>query len=176
MSIAQSLGPGGPAPALPPPIAPADGSFQEIPKVDSVPRHGSPPTGASDGQIGGQLAAKPESAVNWDRLFRALVGRLNGSLSPPGLLLAYLDWLLHLGFSPGKQWDLAAKALCEGVQFGLYAAAPASCRARRPPSSRRRKTTASAVRSGSNGPSTCTTSHSCSRSNGCTAPPVGWTA
>ncbi len=122
MSIAQSLGPEGLTPALPPPIAPADSPFQEIPRVNSDPRQGSPQTGASDGQIGGQLAAKPESAVNWDRLFRAQVGRLNGSLSPPGLLLAYLDWLLHLGFSPGKQWDLVTKALREGVQFGLYAA------------------------------------------------------
>jgi hypothetical protein len=91
MSIAQSLGPEGLAPSLPPPIAPADNSLQEIPKVNSVPRQGSQPTGAGDGQSGGQLASKPESAVNWDRLFRAQVGRLNGSLSPPGLMLAYLD-------------------------------------------------------------------------------------
>ncbi len=122
MSTAQSLGPEGLASALPPPIAPADSSFQEILKVNSVPRQGSPQTGGSDGQIGGQRAPEPESAVNWDRLFRAQVGRLNGSLSPPGLLLAYLDWLLHLGCSPGKQWDLVTKVLRDGVRLALYAA------------------------------------------------------
>jgi polyhydroxyalkanoate synthase len=50
------------------------------------------------------------------------VGRLSFALSPPGLLLVYLDWLLHLGFSPGKQGDLLKKVLRKALRFGLYAA------------------------------------------------------
>ena len=70
----------------------------------------------------GSCAPEPESAANWDRLFRAYVGTLNGALSPHGLLLPYLDWLLHLGFSPGKQWDLVTQAFREAMRFALYAA------------------------------------------------------
>jgi hypothetical protein len=45
-----------------------------------------------------QLAPESDSATNWDRLLRARVGQLSANLSPAGLLLSYLDWLLHLGF------------------------------------------------------------------------------
>jgi polyhydroxyalkanoate synthase len=54
-------------------------------------------------------------------LLRAWVGRLSGGLSPAGLCLVSLDWLLHLGFSPGKQLDLARKSLRKAVRFNLYA-------------------------------------------------------
>jgi polyhydroxyalkanoate synthase len=49
------------------------------------------------------------------------VGRLSLGLSPPGLLLVYLDWLVHLAFSPGKQQELARKVLRKALRFGLYA-------------------------------------------------------
>jgi polyhydroxyalkanoate synthase len=49
------------------------------------------------------------------------VGRLTFGLSPPGLLLVYLDWLVHLAFSPGKQMDLVRKLLRKALRFGLYA-------------------------------------------------------
>ena len=51
----------------------------------------------------------------------ARVGRLSFGLSPPGLLLVYLDWLAHLAFSPGKQQELVAKAFRKAARFGLYA-------------------------------------------------------
>ncbi len=66
-------------------------------------------------------APEPDSATTWDRLLRARVGRLSFGLSPPGLLLVYLDWLVHLAFSPGKQQDLARKVLRKALRFGLYA-------------------------------------------------------
>jgi poly[(R)-3-hydroxyalkanoate] polymerase subunit PhaC len=68
-----------------------------------------------------QAAPEPDGATNWDRLLRAQVGRLTLGLSPPGLLLVYLDWLVHLGFSPGKQLELLRKMLRKAVRFGLYA-------------------------------------------------------
>jgi polyhydroxyalkanoate synthase len=66
-------------------------------------------------------APEPDSATTWDRLLRARVGRLSFGLSPPGLLLVYLDWLVHLAFSPGKHHDLARKLLRKALRFGLYA-------------------------------------------------------
>jgi polyhydroxyalkanoate synthase len=67
-------------------------------------------------------AGEPNGPANWDRLLRARVGRLSLGLSPPGLLLVTLDWLIHLGFSPGKQADLVRKLLRKGLRFALYAA------------------------------------------------------
>jgi polyhydroxyalkanoate synthase len=69
-----------------------------------------------------QPAPEPDSAAVWDRLLRARVGRLSFGLSPPGLLLVYLDWLIHLAFSPGKQQDLVRKVLRKALRFGLYTA------------------------------------------------------
>jgi polyhydroxyalkanoate synthase len=94
-----------------------------------------PPPAQVNGPIAGGVAApaggatprlverpEPDSATNWDRLLRARVGRLTFGLSPPGLLLDYLDWLTHLGLSPGKQLDLGRKLFRKAVRFGAYAA------------------------------------------------------
>jgi polyhydroxyalkanoate synthase len=54
------------------------------------------------------------------------VGRLCFGLSPPGLLLDYLDWSVHLGFAPGKQLDLQRKLLRKALRFGYYAARAAA--------------------------------------------------
>jgi polyhydroxyalkanoate synthase len=56
----------------------------------------------------------------FDRFFRARIGRLSLGLSPVGLLLVYLDWLLHLALSPGKQQQLAGKMLRKALRFALY--------------------------------------------------------
>jgi polyhydroxyalkanoate synthase len=65
-------------------------------------------------------APESDSAATWDRLLRARVGRISFGLSPPGLLLVYLDWLVHLAFSPGKQLDLARKLLRKALRFSFY--------------------------------------------------------
>lgn len=69
----------------------------------------------------GQAAPEPDIATTWDRLLRARIGRLSFGLSPVGLYLVYLDWLLHLGCSPGKQQDLVRKAIRKALRFSLYA-------------------------------------------------------
>ncbi|MFI5455788.1 MAG: alpha/beta fold hydrolase [Isosphaerales bacterium] len=84
--------------------------------------NGKPGAGTTTGPGLGQPAPEPEFAANWDRLFRAGIGRVSLGLSPVGLVLVYLDWLLHLGLSPGKQQDLMRKALRKAVRFSLYAA------------------------------------------------------
>jgi polyhydroxyalkanoate synthase len=78
--------------------------------ADAVSRRGPAPS-----------APDPDGATTWDRLLRARVGRLSCGLSPPGLLLVYLDWLVHMAFAPGKQLDLARKMLRKALRFGFYA-------------------------------------------------------
>lgn len=68
------------------------------------------------------VGPEPGSAQNLDRLLRARMGQLTFGLSPPGLLLVYLDWLAHVTFSPGKQYDLVRKMGRKALRFGIYAA------------------------------------------------------
>lgn len=108
----------GSSPAAPSPVA---GNRSRLkppsgPAPGGVPR---PPAAARPGWE--QAAPEPDSASTWDRLLRAQVGRLSLGLSPPGLLLVYLDWLAHLAFSPGKQQDLVRKMSRKALKFCLYA-------------------------------------------------------
>jgi polyhydroxyalkanoate synthase len=80
------------------------------------------PAGVRSAPGAEQPAPQPDSLAVWDRLLRARVGQLTFGLSPPGLVLVYLDWLVHLAFAPGKQLDLARKLLRKALRFSLYAA------------------------------------------------------
>ena len=55
-----------------------------------------------------------------DRMLHAAVGRATGSISPPSLALAYLDWLVHFSSSPAKWTQLLIKARRKMLRFGLY--------------------------------------------------------
>ncbi len=110
------------APVLPPPTTPADGPSEARAPIAPVPRAIGPGTAAGGRQSARLTAPEPESAANWDRLLRARIGKHSFGLSPPGLLLVYLDWLLHLGISPGKQWDLVRKLVRKSLRFAIYAA------------------------------------------------------
>ena len=57
---------------------------------------------------------------NLDRVVNAGLGRLTHGLSPASLLIAYLDWLMHLAFSPGKQLQLGEKAVRKALRLSLY--------------------------------------------------------
>jgi polyhydroxyalkanoate synthase len=57
-----------------------------------------------------------------DRALHAAVGRSTHAISPIVLAPAYVDWLVHLGLSPGKQAQLADKAARKALRFALYAA------------------------------------------------------
>lgn len=57
-----------------------------------------------------------------DRMFHALMGRFTGFISPGSLTLAWMDWLVHLSASPGKQQLLAEKAWRKATRLALYAA------------------------------------------------------
>jgi polyhydroxyalkanoate synthase len=55
-----------------------------------------------------------------DRFLHANEGRLTAGISPSSVMLAYLDWAVHLANSPGKQAVLVKKALRKSVKFGAY--------------------------------------------------------
>jgi polyhydroxyalkanoate synthase len=61
-----------------------------------------------------------------DRLMHAVQGRFTMALSPASLLLAYLDWLVHLSNSPGKMGELAQNAAAKALPLLRYAAASAA--------------------------------------------------
>ncbi len=44
----------------------------------------------------------PEHVTNQDRLYQAWQARFTGGQEPASLFLAYLDWMEHLGNSPGS--------------------------------------------------------------------------
>ena len=56
-----------------------------------------------------------------DRAAHASMGRMTLGLSPSALAAAYLDWISHLAFSPGKQLQLVQKAQKKVGRYGNYA-------------------------------------------------------
>jgi polyhydroxyalkanoate synthase len=57
-----------------------------------------------------------------DRSVRAGIARLTGGLAPSALAGAYLDWLVHLAVSPGKQFELAGQAIAATAENAAFAA------------------------------------------------------
>jgi polyhydroxyalkanoate synthase len=57
-----------------------------------------------------------------DRSLHAAAARFTAGLSPSSVAQAYLDWLMHLIYSPGKQLQLVDKAIRKAVRFANYAA------------------------------------------------------
>jgi polyhydroxyalkanoate synthase len=66
----------------------------------------------------------PEQAsyVGLDRTFKANLARLTHGLTPAGLARAYFDWWTHLLLAPGKQLQLAEKAVLQAARLAIYAA------------------------------------------------------
>jgi polyhydroxyalkanoate synthase subunit PhaC len=56
-------------------------------------------------------------ANSLDRLVHAREARFSGSLSPVSLMLAYLDWALHLTDAPGRKLELSQKAIQQWVRL-----------------------------------------------------------
>ncbi len=55
-----------------------------------------------------------------DRFLHANEARLTAGLSPASVSAAYLDWVVHLANSPGKQAELVRKALRKSITFSAY--------------------------------------------------------
>jgi polyhydroxyalkanoate synthase subunit PhaC len=52
-----------------------------------------------------------------DRALHAMLARLTGGISPAALMLAYADWLLHLGSSPQRQIEMGHAALIDAKRI-----------------------------------------------------------
>lgn len=61
------------------------------------------------------------SAHAIDRAFKANLARLTAGITPAGLASVYVDWLLHLSLSPGKQLELGEKYVRKLTRLGRYA-------------------------------------------------------
>lgn len=57
------------------------------------------------------LTASPRSVEVLDRYLHAIEAHYTGSLSPASLLLAYMDWALHLANAPARRLDLMKLAV-----------------------------------------------------------------
>ncbi len=68
-----------------------------------------------------QTAPFPIFTESADRLVHAVQGRMTNGLSPASLVLAYLDWLVHLMNSPGKVGELAQNAAAKSLPLFRYA-------------------------------------------------------
>ena len=64
----------------------------------------------------------PTGTSSFDRLLQAWQARFTAGLSPASLTLAYLDWLVHLSNTPGKQASLFEQAWQDSMRLGTYAA------------------------------------------------------
>ncbi len=62
-----------------------------------------------------------QEADNLDQMYHAWLGKMTLGLSPAAYLLAYLDWLVHLSISPGKQGKLIQKAIRKTMRCSTYA-------------------------------------------------------
>lgn len=73
-----------------------------------------------------KLSARESHVYPIDRSLHAAEARLTGGLSPSSSMAAYLDWVVHLANSPGKQAELVRKALRKSTKFGAYLQHPIS--------------------------------------------------
>ena len=58
-----------------------------------------------------------------DRGFAPAIGAFTFGLSPSALLLAAVDWSVHLGIAPGKRAELGARAIGETASAWRHASA-----------------------------------------------------
>jgi hypothetical protein len=95
-----------------PPLTENGRSGQARPRQTARERPLSQPIGPSEPLLQ-PSSIKPEetSYVGLDRTFKANLARLTHGLTPAGLARAYFDWLTHLMLAPGKQLQLAEKAV-----------------------------------------------------------------
>ena len=74
------------------------------------------------------LPAVPDRDPYWttaladiaNRVTHASLSRVTAGLSPAALTSAYLDWLVHLSMAPGKQMQLAEKAMRKSLRLQSY--------------------------------------------------------
>jgi polyhydroxyalkanoate synthase len=69
-----------------------------------------------------EYLAEPMPLANYDRAIRAAVARASRGIAWPSLVSAWADWYWHLAAAPGKQMELASKAVRKASRFALFTA------------------------------------------------------
>ncbi len=91
--------------------------------LDARAHNGSDGVSAeTDTDVVGPSIFTPDAVDTLDCALHANLARLTLGISPVVLAMAFLDWLVHLGISPGKQAQLSEKAVRKAVRLGRYAA------------------------------------------------------
>ncbi len=84
-------------------------------RVVPLPARRAAETSSVNGRNGDVLHAD-----SFDRWLHSNLSRFTRAISPAALLLAYVDWIAHLGLSPAKQAELARKAWRKAYRLALY--------------------------------------------------------
>ncbi len=104
------------------PNAPTLGNKQPKPKAAGKQPH--LPTFAP--QRNSSVLGHPGFEEALDKTLKAAQSRYTGGLSPIALGTAWSDWALHLSSAPGKQLQLARKAMDKSARLSRYAASCAT--------------------------------------------------
>ena len=89
----------------------------EVP-ADRIPSAQESPASQIDGRDSFAVTALADII---DRSLHAAGARFTAGLSPAALAHAYLDWVTHLTYAPGKRVQLVDKATRKAVRFANYA-------------------------------------------------------
>ncbi|MDB5760314.1 MAG: alpha/beta fold hydrolase [Burkholderia sp.] len=108
-----------------------------VPLPPPLPLQGLPERKAS-AWLGVPSHAAPgqqPAGADIDRLLHAWIARFSAHISPTSLILAFVDWALHLQASPSKQQELLVEMANRWLRLELYAlsAPPAAGQAPCPP-------------------------------------------
>jgi polyhydroxyalkanoate synthase len=115
-TVAADGAPSSSGATLPPPIATAAST-----PPAATPAAEPPPRADYSRRLGDRHLLDSDALENIDRMTNVALGQLSGGISPASLAMAYLDWTVHLAASPGKQFQLAAKAARKAMRLGAYA-------------------------------------------------------
>ncbi len=66
-------------------------------------------------------AADRAAAANLDRILKAWIGKTTANISPMSIWMAYVDWLIHLQFSPAKHQELLTEGVKKLMRWQEYA-------------------------------------------------------
>jgi len=121
---------GGRKKSIAPPATPAAGSTPAA-TAPAAPIAAAPPAAATAAprttqgdlsrRLGDRHLLDSGALEDIDRMTNIALGQMSGGISPASLAMAYLDWTVHLASSPGKQFQLGAKALRKAMRLGAYA-------------------------------------------------------
>lgn len=62
----------------------------------------------------------PNALSSMDKMVHSAISKFTVGISPAALMLAYLDWFVHLSIAPAKQLELVQKAVRKAVRFYIY--------------------------------------------------------